>query len=327
MGIKQIIYILLFVSYSFSLQAQKERVFIRSGNQHFFDSNYVQADTSYLKALHFNEKSIEAQYNLANSQFMQKKYVDAITQYENLIPQLKDKNYKAAVYHNLGNAYLKTQKIEEAINAYKDALRNNPKDADSRYNLAYAKSMMQKNDQNKNENSDQNDKNQKDKEQDKNQENKENQDDKDGQKSDSDKQPDEQKKKQDDDKKNPDKKGDQPDDQGEKDKSKEGNKQEQSDEKGDEKGEQHKDSKEKPGEEKDGEPGGEEGKESDDQTDKKGEGQGEKDNNQPQKVKAISKAKANELLKELESNEKAIRQKMIRSQMKRKNRQKIEKDW
>ena len=44
-------------------------------------------------------------------------------------------------------------------------------------------------------------------------------------------------------------------------------------------------------------------------------------------MKEISKAQAQQLLKELENNEKAVREKMIKSQMKNKPRKKIEKDW
>ncbi len=307
---RQVIYIVVLLAFTISLKAQEERSFIRQGNKYFSDSNFIMADSMYSKAVEINPNSIEAQYNIANSFYEQKNYEEAITGLENTIPQIDSNDQKAKAYHNLGNAYMETKKLEAAIEAYKNALRNNPTDTGARYNLAYAQSMMRKNDNNKDENNKDKDQDEKDK--------KENKNDKDGKNKDSKNNPEEQKKKQDEEKKDQDKKDDQPDNDGDKDKE---GKKEKDNQKGDEKGE------EKKGKEDDGKPGGEEGKESKEETDKKGQGAGEKDDNQPQKVKAISKAKANELLKELENDEKYIREKMIRMKMKQRPRKNIDKDW
>ena len=307
---RQVIYIVVLLAFTISLKAQEERSFIRQGNKYFSDSNFIMADSMYSKAVEINPNSIEAQYNIANSFYEQKNYEEAITGLENTIPQIDSNDQKAKAYHNLGNAYMETKKLEAAIEAYKNALRNNPTDTGARYNLAYAQSMMRKNDNNKDENNKDKDQDEKDK--------KENKNDKDGKNKDSKNNPEEQKKKQDEEKKDQDKKDDQPDNDGDKDKE---GKKEKDNQKGDEKGE------EKKGKEDDGKPGGKEGKESKEETDKKGQGAGEKDDNQPQKVKAISKAKANELLKELENDEKYIREKMIRMKMKQRPRKNIDKDW
>ena len=307
---RQVIYIVVLLAFTISLKAQEERSFIRQGNKYFSDSNFIMADSMYSKAVEINPNSIEAQYNIANSFYEQKNYEEAITGLENTIPQIDSNDQKAKAYHNLGNAYMETKKLEAAIEAYKNALRNNPTDTGARYNLAYAQSMMRKNDNNKDENNKDKDQDEKDK--------KENKNDKDGKNKDSKNNPEEQKKKQDEEKKDQDKKDDQPDNDGDNDKE---GKKEKDNQKGDEKGE------EKKGKEDDGKPGGEEGKESKEETDKKGQGAGEKDDNQPQKVKAISKAKANELLKELENDEKYIREKMIRMKMKQRPRKNIDKDW
>lgn len=318
---------MLFVLASFFANAQEERSYIREGNKFFNDSNFVMADSMYMKARDINDKSIEAQYNFANSLYNQGDYEGATAEYENLIPGLDQRSQKAIANHNLGNAYLKQNKPEEAIKAFKDALRNNPKDAESRYNLAYAQSLLQKNQNGQNQNNQNNKDENKDQQDKQDQQNKENQDNKDGKDSKDKQNPNQENKNKKDGDPKDDKKGNQPDDQGEKDKSKEGNKQEKGDEKGEDKGEQNKDSKEKPGEEENGEQPGEEGKKGDEKSDKNGQGQKGESEAQEQKVKAISKAKAEQLLKELENDEKAIREKMIRSQMKQKPRKKIEKDW
>ena len=325
---QRIVHIILFVFLSFLAKAQEERSLIRAGNKFFSDSNYVMADSMYLKARDINPESIEAQYNYANSLYNKNDYEGAVAEYNNLLNGLEDKQKKAIANHNLGNAHLKLNQPEEAITAFKNALRNNPRDEESRYNLAYAQSLLQKNKngQNKNDQNNQ-DQNKDDQQKQKNQENKENKDDQQGKDSDSKKDPNEEQKQKKDGKKNPDEKGDQPDDQGEKDKSKEGDKQEKGDEKGKDEGEQNKDSKEKPGEENNGEQPGKEGKEVEEKSDKNGQGKKGQSEQEPQKAKAISKATAEQLLKELENDEKAIREKMIRSQMKQKPRKKIEKDW
>ena len=78
-------------------------------------------------------------------------------QYGNSIAlQPNDKERLAAAYHNTGNALLSDKKIEESINAYKMALKNNPKDNDTRYNLAYAQMMLKKQQQNQDKNKDKN---------------------------------------------------------------------------------------------------------------------------------------------------------------------------
>ena len=49
-----------------------------------------------------------------------------------------DKEKLAKAYHNMGNSYLFNQKLDEAIEAYKNSLRNNPDDFETKYNLAWA---------------------------------------------------------------------------------------------------------------------------------------------------------------------------------------------
>jgi len=73
----------------------------------------------------------------------------------------KDPN-NATAYHNLGNSYLGTGQPDKAIEAYKNALRNNPTDHETRYNLALAKKMKQEQDKNKPKDGDKNKEDKKD---------------------------------------------------------------------------------------------------------------------------------------------------------------------
>ena len=122
--------------------AQSERKFIRDGNKSFDKKNYSDAEVEYKKSLGKNQKSYEGNFNLGDAYYKQGKYDEAARQFELLKSQKKDKSTEAAALHNLGNTLLQGQKYPESIEAYKQALKLNPKDEDTRYNLAYAQAML-----------------------------------------------------------------------------------------------------------------------------------------------------------------------------------------
>jgi len=152
---KKTVYILMLSVLSLSVFAQKESADVRAGNTLYKAEKFTEAEIAYRKGLLKNPKSFEANYNLGNTLFRQKKYNDALEQYKNSIAlQSTDKEKLAAAFHNTGNALLADKKIEESINAYKMALKSNPKDDDTRYNLAYAQMMLKKQQQDKDKNKD-----------------------------------------------------------------------------------------------------------------------------------------------------------------------------
>ena len=59
------------------------------------------------------------------------------------VAQSKAEKHKA--FHNLGNTFMNAKQYQPAVEAYKNALRNNPTDEETRYNLALAKEMLEKN--------------------------------------------------------------------------------------------------------------------------------------------------------------------------------------
>jgi tetratricopeptide (TPR) repeat protein len=137
--------------------SQQENSDLRSGNKRYKAEKYTEAEVEYRKALEKNNKSFETNFNLGNALFRQEKYADALQYYDisNALSQ-GEKQKIAAGYHNSGNALLMDNKIQESIEAYKNALRNNPKDDETRYNLAYAQSMLKKQEQNQNKDQEQN---------------------------------------------------------------------------------------------------------------------------------------------------------------------------
>lgn len=159
----------------FSVSAQKaEREFIRKGNRAFKDSVFVDADVNYRKALEVNPKSTISMYNLGNTLVRQNKPKEAMEQYTAAAKIEKDKSKLAYIYHNMGDIFQSQKDYAKAVEAYKESLRNNPKDNETRYNLALAQKLLneQKQDQqnqDQNQHKDQQKKEQENKEQEKQQ--------------------------------------------------------------------------------------------------------------------------------------------------------------
>lgn len=152
---------------------KSERDYLRSGNKLYKDSTYVKAEVDYRKALELEPKSTDAMYNLGNSLLMQQKAKEAMEQYEAARHVEKDKMKLAQIYHNMGVILQSSKQLPQCIEAYKEALRNNPKDNETRYNLALAQKQL-KDQQQQQQNQDQQQK--QDQKQDEKEQNKEQQD-------------------------------------------------------------------------------------------------------------------------------------------------------
>ena len=150
---KKYIGIVLLLLVAVSASAQKaERDYIRKGNRFFKDSVYVDAEVNYRKALEVNPKSTVSMFNLGNTLTQQNKLQEAMEQYVGATKIEKDKSNLAQIYHNMGVILQSSKQLPQCIEAYKQALRNNPKDDETRYNLALAqkqlKDQQQQQDQN-----------------------------------------------------------------------------------------------------------------------------------------------------------------------------------
>ena len=129
--------------------AQKtDRDFLRSGNKLYKDSLFVKAEVDYRKALELNPKSADAMYNLGNALLMQQKGKEAMEQFTAASKIEKDKMKLAQIYHNMGVILQSSKQLPQCIEAYKESLRNNPKDNETRYNLALAQKQLKDQQQN-----------------------------------------------------------------------------------------------------------------------------------------------------------------------------------
>lgn len=158
-------YILLIISLLAALSAagqnKTSRDHMRTGNKAWRDSSYVEAETNYRKAIDKDAESADARYNLAGSLLMQNKVKDAVAEYESTIKIEKDKNKKAEAYHNIGFIMQGMKQYQQAVAAYREAMKLNPHDDETRYNLALAQKLL-KDQQQKQQNQDQQKKDQKD---------------------------------------------------------------------------------------------------------------------------------------------------------------------
>jgi Tetratricopeptide repeat. len=173
--------------------AQKERKFIRSGNELFEGEKFENSEVEYRKALDKKINSYEAGFNLGDALYKQKKYEEALKQFQTLAVNEKNPEKLGHLFHNMGNTLLENKKIDESIEAYKQSLRYNPNSPETKYNLEYARQMkkkqeeqQKKQDQNKDQ-KDQDKKDQDKKDQDKKDQDKKDQDKKDQDKKDQDK--------------------------------------------------------------------------------------------------------------------------------------------
>jgi len=136
--------LILFLLFSVSLViAQPAQKLVRSGNNAYENGHFKEAEIDYRKALTKSPSSPKATFNLGNSLYKQQNYDEALSQYMKLAQVENKEAPKANVFYNMGNSLLENKKYKESIDAYKMALRQNPKDEDTRYNLSYAMTKLQ----------------------------------------------------------------------------------------------------------------------------------------------------------------------------------------
>jgi Ca-activated chloride channel family protein len=134
--------VILLLPCGLNAQTTDARRYIREGNKAYRDSLFTDADVDYRKALEQDPGSATAMYNLGNALLFQNKAQDAMQQYEAASKIETDKQGLGQIYHNAGVIFHSAKEYQKAVEAYKQALRNNPKDDETRYNLALAQKML-----------------------------------------------------------------------------------------------------------------------------------------------------------------------------------------
>lgn len=165
--------IIVILLLGFFAMGQKENTLIRKGNSKYEEGNFKEAEKDYRKALEMNSQNQKAQFNLGTAVYKNNNFEEAAKLYGTMADRPSDPAIQAKVYHNLGNSLLQAKDYEKSILAYKNALKNDPKNKDTKYNLEYAKMMLKKQQNQQNQqNKDKEDKKDKQDQQDKNDQNK-----------------------------------------------------------------------------------------------------------------------------------------------------------
>ena len=153
---------------------RSDRSFVRKGNRMFQDSLFIKAEENYLKAVDMNPSLYEGNYNLGNAYTAQQKPNEAVEQYRKTANALESRKKElmdnpsasarelerckeelAKTYHNTGVVYHMCEQYDKAVESYKEALRNNPLDDETRYNMILAQRMLKEQQQQQDQQQDQ----------------------------------------------------------------------------------------------------------------------------------------------------------------------------
>lgn len=150
--------------------AQSTRSSVNKGVDLYHEGKYIDSEVEFKKGLEKSPDNLQGNFDLGDSFYKEGKFEDALRSYNAALSKAGDNDLKAKIYHNMGNALLKDQKIKESIGAYIHSLRLNPNDESTKYNLSYALDMLKnQNNQNKNNDKNKNNQNQNKNDQNKNQ--------------------------------------------------------------------------------------------------------------------------------------------------------------
>jgi Ca-activated chloride channel family protein len=152
--------------------AQSTRELINNGVDLYNEQKFADAEVNFKKGNEKSPDNFEAKFNLGDAYYKQQRYDEAMKSFQSAFVDAKDDLEKSKLYYNIGNSLLKSQKIKESIGAYKEALKLNPNDEQAKYNLSYALNQLKNPNQDQNQN---NDKNKDQKDQNKDQQNKDQQ--------------------------------------------------------------------------------------------------------------------------------------------------------
>lgn len=123
--------------------AKAAKKYMQEAEEAMADNDMATAEAYYRKAISKDPANAEAKYNLGNLYYNKEITSQALERHTAAAATAEEKPLKHDAFHNQGNAFMKQKKYSEAVEAYKQSLRNNPKDDETRYNLALAKKMLE----------------------------------------------------------------------------------------------------------------------------------------------------------------------------------------
>lgn len=112
---------------------------VYKANELVASEDVVSAEMEYRKALSKQSKNVAGAYNLGNIHYLSEGYDEALFILQEAAKNASNKTEKHRAFHNIGNILMKNELCKEAVEAFKNALRSDPSDDETRYNLALAK--------------------------------------------------------------------------------------------------------------------------------------------------------------------------------------------
>ncbi|MDD7884774.1 tetratricopeptide repeat protein [Flavivirga sp. 57AJ16] len=162
------------VSISYAQEDKEQKLALKKANDYVFEANslineadFVSGEMAYRQAISEQPNTVAGIYNLGNAYYKKGHFEEALYRHEQAAKATTSKSEKHKAYHNIGNILMQNKKCKEAVEAFKNALRNDPTDDETRYNLGLAKVCAEqqkdqedenKDDKNKDENKEDQDK-------------------------------------------------------------------------------------------------------------------------------------------------------------------------
>lgn len=140
--------LILCITASLFVNAQAQDA-LAQGNQYYRQAQFNLAEQEYRSAIKADSSNAIAQHNLANALYRQRKFSEATSVLQKARSGLVNKEWKGNLHYNEGVIYSAQRDLEKSIDAYKDALRNNPADKEARENLQKAMLDLKKQRQDK----------------------------------------------------------------------------------------------------------------------------------------------------------------------------------
>ena len=141
--IKTLTYIFILLSFCGFSQDQ-EKTFTQTNDlisqaNDLVQEDFVNAEVEYRKAISKTPSNTIGTYNLGNAYYESGLYDEALLRHMEAATSASSKNDRHRAFHNIGNALMKQNLCQEAVEMFKNALRNDPTDEETRYNFALAK--------------------------------------------------------------------------------------------------------------------------------------------------------------------------------------------
>ena len=162
-------------------QLSESNGYVFEGNS-IVEDDFIGAEKKYRLAVSTKQNNATGSFNLGNAYYNSELYDEALLRHLEAVQNSSSKPEKHKAYHNIGNVLMQKKQCKEAVSAFKNALRNDPSDDESRYNLALAQECAKEQgdgdgdgdneDKDKDKDKDKNDKDDSDEKQDKDDKNK-----------------------------------------------------------------------------------------------------------------------------------------------------------